>query len=359
MRILFFGIFFFCLLILACGEGNIPTAVDPLVELQATFIIGRPVVDGVLDDTYWQKAFPYLIHIGERDPKTGQIIGGYNVEMKALWWREWSLGAVWGEQPYIAISLTWPDDDKNIDKRMWHFNPMDSTWNRDHNSSDGFTIFWNSQSSITDIWTWDAALTNPVGYMEDQYLEFFDLNDSTRIAQFNIDGLRFLNDISDQNNCWDLNYNDNLTPRDSTDDFPMKIWRDDPRVVLPGLPRIFSEDNERNQYLLSQDAEFMVNAYTAPFALLEKSITVPSYVLEDPLNSSGDIMAAGQWKDGFWTVELVRACKTKDENDVTFNPNERYSNYYFWLFMADQAEIVINTIGSPISLTFEFVDIHQ
>jgi|GEM_PF-2132384 len=359
------------LTILACSEGTIPTAVEPLVELQATYITTRPVVDGVMDEAVWDQASSYLVHIGQRDPRTGQIIGGYNVQMKALWWRDWGFGQTWAEQPYVAIALTWPDDDYNILKNGWHYHPADSIWTRDNNGSDWFLINWFSFSSISDLWYWDAALTNPVGYLEDQYIEDFQINDSTEVSQFNIDGLRFLNDISDQNNCWDLNYNDNMTPRDSTDDYPMKVWRANPNEVLPTLPRIYSEDSDRRVLLLHQDAEFMPSAFQTPYAELNDSITVPGYILQDPLNSSADIIAAGKYSNGFWTVELVRACKTSDENDVVFNPESRYSNYYFYLFIGDNSHAPLQRNISqevkrqlvsdvqPVSLTFEFVDIHQ
>lgn len=324
-------------ILLACSEGSIPTAVDPLIELQAAFVTYRPQIDGTLNESLWEKASPYQVRIGEVDAKTGQIIGGYNVEMKALWWREWSLAGQWTEVPFVAISLTWPDDDKNLDKNFWQYDPATSKWTLSKNGSDWVMFYWWSSTQYNDFWYWDAAVTNPLGYLEDQYVESFEIDDSTSAFQFNIDGLRFLNDVTDQNNCWDLNYNDNRTPRDSTDDFPMKIWRANPTQVRPTLPRVFSDENERNLLLLQEDAEFMINATTAPFQKLTAPISVPGYVLEDPQNASADIYAAGRYENGFWTIELVRRCVTTDALDVSFNPNSRYSSNYFSLIMGDNS----------------------
>jgi hypothetical protein len=354
--------------LLACSEGSIPTAVDPLIELQAAYVTYRPEVDGILDEALWDESSPYQVRIGEVDPKTGQIIGGYNVEMKALWWREWNLVGKWTEVPYVAISLTWPDDDKNLDKNVWQFNPTDSRWTLNRSGSDWIHLIWGSTTQFSDLWYWDAATTNPLGYMEDEYLETFEINDSTEVYQFNIDGLRFLNDIADQNNCWDLNYNDNHTPRDSTDDFPMKIWKADPAIVPPTLPRVFSETSERSQLLLQEDAEFMLNATTAPFRKLTDPISVPGYVLEDPQNASADIYVAGRYENGFWTIELIRPCITADDGDVSFNPNSRYSSNYFSLIIGDNShtpftEMNLSTAAlqtfsqaiNSVRLNFEFV----
>lgn len=356
------------ILLLACSEGSIPTAVEPLIELQAAYVTYRPDIDGQLDETLWNEASPYLVHIGEVDAKTGQVVGGYNVEMKALWWREWNLTGKWTEVPFMAISLRWPDDEKNLNKYMWQFNPADASWTRQNGGSDWIILYWSSLTQYADMWYWDAAITNPLGYMEDQYIETFQINDSTDAYQFNIDGLRFLNDIEDQNNSWDLNYNDNLTPRDSTDDFPMKIWKTDPAEVLPALPRVFSDESERNLLLLQDDAEFMVNSYTAPYRELTAPITVPGYILEDPKNSSADIFAAGRYENGYWTIELVRPCITADEGDVSFNPNSRYSSNYFSLIIGDNshapfternlnqtAQQTLSETTNNVRLNFEFV----
>lgn len=363
MRKYIYVFFIISLAFIACSEGTIPTAVEPLVELQAKYVTSRPAIDGVLDEAHWEEAASYLVHIGQVDPKTGQIVGGYNVEMKAIWWKEWGYNQVWSEQSYVSVSLRWPDEDKNLDKDFWQYNSTDTTWTRTNTGSDWFLVSWYS-----DMWYWDAALTNPVGYMEDQFIESFQINDSVDVYQFNVDGLRFLNDIESQNNCWDLNYNDNMTPRDSTDDFPMKIWRNDPNSVAPVLPRVFSAELERQQFLLNEDAEFMVNAYTTPYKSLSEPITVPGYILEDPLNSSGDIMAAGKWENGYWTVELARPCKTADENDMSFNPDSRYTSYYFSLIVGNnshsplrertldkEAERQILQLDNFVRLTFEFI----
>ena len=56
------------IMILACGEGTIPTAVDPLIELQAAYVKDRPVIDGVTDEVLWEQTKSYLVPIqGQAD----------------------------------------------------------------------------------------------------------------------------------------------------------------------------------------------------------------------------------------------------------------------------------------------------
>jgi hypothetical protein len=355
----------FCLLIvgflLACGTGEIPSATEPLIELEAAYVTSRPLLDGCGDDNVWQNAEPYILHVEE----TGGD-GGFNIILKAIWWKEWTKGTTeWSDKAFLALLVNWPDDDKNIDKMMWTYTPQDSHWTMSENMSDWLVIQWYSAGNFIDLWYWDAALTNPLGYAEDQYLEVVQLTDSTYDVGLLIDGLNSRNDTQDQQNTYDLNYDDNLTPDDPSDDHPKWAWRADPDSIAPSLPRIVSNQNERWNFLLWNEAEILKNT---PYANPIKSVTVPGFVLEEPKDQPADIMAAGSWDEEAktWTVELARTSATDQVYDIGFTVDDRWFRQSFYLTVGDnirsplEMELAAETETPLVALysvvlTFEFV----
>ncbi|MBN1996482.1 hypothetical protein JW935_02945, partial [candidate division KSB1 bacterium] len=208
---------------LACGDGKIPMPTDPLIELHATHVQERPVLDGVADDKVWENAQKFIVHMRRQ---TSHGTDEFNIVFRAVWWSDWTLGkTVWEEASFLAILVEWPDDDKNILKNAWSYNPADSSWARSEEMSDWLLFQWYGLTEYNDIWFWDAALTNPMGYSEDEKLLISVIDDTTTKASLWIDGLSYGNDTDAIQNTWDLNYDDNLTPRDSTDDRPKWAWK--------------------------------------------------------------------------------------------------------------------------------------
>lgn len=342
---------------LGCSSGEIPTATKPLIELEAAYVNARPILDGKADDAVWQDAVPYILHVDETE--TGRE---FNINLQAVWWKEWTFSEVsWDEKAFMALKVSWPDDDKNIDKMMWTYHPQDSAWTMSNKKSDWLLISWFGAGDYTDLWYWDAALTNPLGYAEDDYIETIQLTDSTYQAKLYIDGLNYFNDTEDQQNTWDFNYDDNLTPHDTTDDHPMWAWRADPDSVMPSLPRVYSSEDERKSYLLRAEAEVLkYSSYAHP----SKAVSVPGFVLEEPKDYPADIMAAGRWdrETETWTVELARSSATEQAFDVGFNPDDRYYRSAIYLTVGDnsksplelEAETAITALYSVV-LTFQFV----
>jgi hypothetical protein len=310
----------------SCSDGTIPMPTDPLIELKATHVNGRPLLDGKADDSVWQNAQPFIVHL-EKKTETGT--DEFNMVFKAVWWSEWSLGRTkWEERPFVGILATWPDNEKNIDKNQWQFDPGTQKWQRSKNNSDWLFLRWFGLSEYNDIWFWDAALTNPMGYAEDEQMLFSVMEDSTIKASLWIDGLSYANDTSTAQNTWDLNYDDNLTPRDSSDDRPKWAWSADINTVPPSVPRIESDGTDRYSLLLRKDAAFLNKT---PYAAPTTAVKVPGYVLEDPVENPADIMAAGRWENGQWNVELVRATTTGKTNDIILSPDDRYFTTTFFV----------------------------
>jgi len=327
-------------LLFACGDGKIPTATEPLQELHAAYVTGRPVVDGSGNEQVWQNSRPFIVHIEKGEaPKVE-----FNVTFKAIWWKEWAKGATaWEEKAFLALLANWPDDDKNIDKNAWSFDPASSHWSRTNQKSDWLLLRWFSLSELSDLWYWDAAITNPLGYAEDQYLQSMLMSDSTTKSIIWIDGLNFNNDTATEQNTWDLNYDDNLTPRDSSDDKPKWAWK----VATPSLPRVVTSEEERHHFLLSGDIDFLRNT---PYAKPTAAVTIPGYALEEPKDEPADIMAAGKWANGEWTLELVRAAATPYANDVAFDYKDRWFAQVFYVYVGDDEKSPLDLGSSSISL---------
>ena len=349
---------------LACDSGEIVTAVEPLVELHAKYITSRPVVDGFSNETFWQKTPSYIIHVYERS-NDGSVIEaetGFNVTIKAVWWKDWMAtgSGDWVERPFFAMLINWPDDAKNIEKNVWHYDAQDSNWTYSDSGSDWLLFTWGSFTDYTDLWYWDAALTNPLGYAEDQYVENVEVDSNNFVELFNIDGANILNDYGDFQNTWDKNYNDNLTPRDSTDDYPKMAWKFNIDSIAPFLPRVYSSEDEKNNFLFAHDADLIENT---PYLNVDSAISIPGYILQDPIGPSSDIVTAGRYENGYWTVELVRPAATTDDAnlDIGFEPTIRYIDYYFNILIGNNAKSPYEA-GSKYfrgryytSFTFEFV----
>ncbi len=340
-------LFSFGLVFMACSDGSIPTATAPLQELQAKYVDQRPVLDGIGNEALWEEARPYYVHVVPTEGKNkGQE---FNIEFKAVWWKEWAKGkADWNERAYLALLISWPDAEKNIDKQHWEYLPDQSRWQRTNQQSDWLLLQWFSLSDRNDVWYWDAALTNPLGYAEDQYLLISQAEDSTQKASLWIDGLNYLNDTDTEQNTWDLNYDDNLTPRDSTDDKPLWAWVNTVGSAPPTKPRIYSSDDAPNSFLFKSDADFLKNT---PYAEPTTNVTVPGYALEEPKDDPADIMAAGNWQDGQWTVELVRSSATKHSNDISFSPDDRYFSQVFLVAIGNNKKSPLESSNDSIFLS--------
>jgi hypothetical protein len=348
--------------LLSCSSGEIPSPTEPLVELHANYVEERPVLDGEGDDIVWQKANPFIVHV-TREDESGTA--EFNIKFRAVWWKEWAQGRVdWEERAYLALLITWPDDDKNIEKQQWQYDPQDSLWTRSTEQSDWCLLEWYGLSEYVDIWFWDAALTNPMAYAEDEYLLVSDIDDTTQSVSLWIDGLNYYNDTAEAQNTWDLNYDDNLTPRDSTDDRPLYAWKSDVSVTPPSRPRILTDEEEIYQLLLKKDADFLDKT---PYAAPRDEVKIPGYVLEEPKNEPADIMAAGKWKDGEWTVEIVRVAVTSESRDISFSVDDRYFTQVIYVAVGDNVKTPLESLSGDsfflgresVQLDFEFLTPRQ
>lgn len=354
------------LFVLGCGSGELPTAVEQPQQLYASYIRNEqdiPVLDGRGDDKIWQTAPVYRVFLDNKNGGVG-LPGGMLVELQAAWWRVIIDTTHVGPSridttfaTYVGFRATWPDDDKSIASRPWNYNPADSTWSQGAQGTDWLLLVWQSFTDDTDLWYWDAATTNPMGYFQDMVFEGFDTGKGIEPLFVRVDGLNFFNDTPTAQNTWDPNYDNNNTPNNLRDDRPKFAWKNDPATTPPALPPVYSSTEENRQFLLIGEA---VSLATSAYAKPRTAVTVPSAVLQEPLGGSADIPAFGRHENGKWTLEFARIAKASDNNDVLFNPATRFFSQTFSMAVGNNVtgafdgDLAKLTIQNSTTLTFEF-----
>ncbi len=352
---------------LGCGSGELPTAVEQPQQLYATYVRSEqdiPVLDGRADEKVWQTAPTYRVFLDNKNGGVGLPAAGLLVNLQAVWWRVIADTTLVDSTridttfaSYVGFHVSWPDADKNIAKSTWTYNPSDSTWAQNTNGSDWLLLAWLSFTEDTDMWYWDAATTNPMGYFQDMVFEGFDTGKTIEPLFARVDGLNFFNDTRTAQNTWDPNYDNNNTPSNLRDDRPRFAWKNDPATAAPGLPPVYSNTDENRQFLLTSEAAALsTSAYAKPKA----AVTVPSAVLQTPLGGSADIPVYGRHENGKWTLEFSRIAKATDNNDVLFNPSTRFFSQTFSIALGNNAPGVFDqqapalSIRNNVTITFEF-----
>ncbi len=348
-------------LFLGCGSGELPTAVQQPQELYAPFVKQGPVLDGRGLDEVWQKSTGYRVFL---DAKTGGVnlpAEGLLIEFKAVWWQETQIDTARQdtlEVAYVGFLATWPDASKSLSRKTWTFNPADARWSRNEQGSDWLLLYWYGLTKDTDIWLWDAATTNPMGYFQDMTVEGFQSGRTFEPYLVRVDGLNFYNDTATSRNTWDENYDDNRTPRDPSDDRPRFAWKIDPATTPPGLPPVYSDASENAFFLMETEAATLAtSAYAAPRA----AVTVPGYLLQAPKGGSADIRCFGRHENGRWTLEFVRKATGSDVSDIPFNPKARFFSQVFSVVLGNEALMPFEegatafNITNTVQLTFQFV----
>ncbi|NUO81601.1 hypothetical protein HUU05_16140 [candidate division KSB1 bacterium] len=351
---------------LGCGSGELPTAVEQPQQLYAPFLKSAqdiPVLDGRADDKAWQSAPVYRVFLDNKNGGLGLPAQGILVNLQAVWWKvivdtthvdSTRIDTTFAS--YIGIHASWPDPDKSLAHEPWSFNPADATWSQGTQGSDWLLLVWTSFADDTDLWYWDAATTNPMGYFQDMVLEGYDTGNDIEPLFVRVDGLNFFNDTPTAQNTWDPNHDNNNTPS-SSDDRPKFAWKNDPSTTPPGLPPVYSSADENRQFLLESEA---VSLATSAYANPTSAVTVPSVLLQEPSGGSADIRCYGRHENGKWTLEFARIAKASDNSDVVFNPSTRFFSQSFSMalgnntagaFDGDLAKITVNNI---VYLTFEF-----
>ena len=264
-----------CVAVLALIGANVVGAQAP--ALSASLVSGAPSLDGVANDAAWASAQALTV------PVAGGSIGNVDVTLKAVY-----------TVSDVYLLLQWPDATLSIDKSMWTYDG--SAWAQTGNE-DRFGILWNIDESIAnfgtsgctvtchgdgmytnadselgDMWHWKAARGNPVGYVDDKYL-----NNSAGEADGGRHGDGGASTYSDN-----ADEDENKAP-----DF---VWA----TNSPSTPVGVAADLAKRFLLKTEEAAFSASNPLTGVAWASGD-TVPGYRLREPDGSRADVTTRGVW----------------------------------------------------------------
>jgi hypothetical protein len=300
-----------------------------------------PVIDGTVD-AVWERATAYKVALDKTvyEPSKGfKGVTKATVTLRSLYDKE-----------HVYFLVQYSDPTQSLARQPWVKQP-DGTWkqltNKDSSGhentyyEDKFAMLWNINTAgfekkgcdvachkarggkiagiedtapgrmytdkpgeTLDMWHWKSVRTNPVGQIDDQYID--DTKDPKKNADWGRKG----------DSKTSGGYADNI------------------KKDLPG-PIFMSKAPGADKYWI------MATEKTAFVDSFKPGDIVPSMIVEPFTGSRADIEGKGVWKDGVWTIEIKRKLVTTGdkakEQDVQFDDLKK--PYYFGLAVFDNTQI--------------------
>jgi hypothetical protein len=301
-----------------------------------------PVIDGAVD-TAWERAPAFKIKLDKTvyEPSNGfKGVTKTTVTLRSMYDKE-----------HVYFLVRYDDPTQSLARAPWVKQP-DGSWKRSENKDstghentyyeDKFGLIWNINTAgfekkgcdaachkarggknagsedtspgrmytdkpgeTIDMWHWKSVRTNPVGQIDDQYVD--DTKDPKKNANW---GRK--NDTKTGGG-----YEDNVNKEKTRPLFMSKT---------PGA-------NGKYWMLASDKTEFVDT--------FKPGDIVPSMIVEPFIGSRADIEAKGAWKDGVWTIEIKRKLVTTGdkakEQDIQFDDLKK--PYYFGVAVFDNTAI--------------------
>jgi hypothetical protein len=331
--------------VLIAALGLAPAAIAPGVMAQGTLVSVKtdaaPAIDGTMEAA-WNKAAPLKVELGKLmyDPANYKGSKKTTVELRSLY-----------DANAIYFLVQWADPTQSLERGPW-VKQADGSWKKSKDLDetghanafyeDKLALMWNinatgfdtkgcavtchkarggrnagiedkspgrkwtnKEGETTDLWHWKAARSNPVGQMDDQYV------DATKNPAQNADWGRKSNDKTGGG------YADNASGDGKTPAF------------MNGTP------GDANKYWVLDDGK-------APFADTFKAGDVIGGVVVAPFaGPRGNIAAKARWENGRWTLEIRRALVTQGANaktqDVQFSDLKK--TYFFGVSAFDNTQL--------------------
>ena len=205
----------------------------------------------------------------------------------------------------------------------------------------GRGLHYTTDGEIVDVWHWKSVRT---GSMETQQIDD------------NYFGPPM--DVDPEKSRYTGGYTQDP---DDGGGYTMNWEKFDTDVVTPKyLPKDASllarlGDVELNPHV-SDSGEFWMNIEeTIPYSESEDTYPVgtiiPSVILKGPrLGDRGDVYAASEWKDNYWTMHVRRKLDTGSQYDVPFIPGEPL---YMWVAAFDHAQTRHSYHLRPVKVEFK------
>jgi hypothetical protein len=319
-----------------------------VLTLTAVKVTTPPKLDGSEADEAWKKA-PAL-----EVPVAGGTIGFAMVTLKAVYTNtDVYLLAKWPDKtmtiehnPYTYDGTKWTKPEGPLEDRVavqWNISVADFAKGSCAllcHSGDRYPdklprMHTNAPGEFTDEWHWKAARSNPMGYVDDKYLDSTVDPKDDEAGHHADGGVRV------------------YTGNRLKDGAPSFVWKGPSVSTPPGVSadraKLFLLDTDKAPYSPT-------NPLTGkPWAKGDK---VPVAILQVPTESNADIKVYGVWKERVWTLEMGRALDTKanaakgdKKIDVVFDPSKVY---FFGVSVFDNAEAANHAFaGGPIALVFK------
>ncbi len=218
----------------------------------------------------------------------------------------------------IYFFMLWNDPSESVSKDMWVRQGQNWTSTEDE---DRMAFIWNIESSIDgfdiagcgmlchgdrmhtnapdekgDLWEWKASRSNPVGFVDDGWLD------------------------------------NKIVPKYTEDAKEAALHKDNGSVIYaanideeggPLYHELVTDDEIDRQFLFRHEIE-EGQAIEVDETLSMEGQTIPGHILDIPSDSRADIKAVGRWVDGRWHLEFTRKLKTGHIDDVQFDTAKIY-----------------------------------
>ncbi|MEE9450635.1 MAG: ethylbenzene dehydrogenase-related protein [Ignavibacteriaceae bacterium] len=208
-----------------------------------------------------------------------------------------------GENLYLAA--TWDDATENVDKKQWSFDgaAWDQSGDEDRlalmfdmgqNDPEGVNCsamchlpFMNTSVGKVDVWHWKGHRGNPMGFADDKYFD-------------NVIG----GDGGRHGDSGTSTYSDN---DDDGSGNPTFMATNDPGANVNFLVNDAAAQTAFDPYGTILPAHTVDIGVTFDLgATFTSGDVIPGYVLRIPGGNRADVMSAGKWDNGTWTVEFKR-----------------------------------------------------
>lgn len=214
---------------------------------------------------------------------------------------------------YFYLAATWEDTTESVDKKQWTFDG--SVWDQSgdedriafifdmgQNDPEGVncaqmchTPIMNTSVGKVDVWHWKGHRGNPMGVADDKYFDNILGGDGGRHGD---DGTSA--------------YSDNA---DDGAGNPSFMATNDPGANVTFLVKDAAAQTAFDPYGVLMPAHTVDVA--VPFnlgATFTSGDVIPGYVLRIPNGDRADVMSAGKWDSGVWTVEFKRKNSGSDND---------------------------------------------
>ncbi len=189
-----------------------------------------------------------------------------------------TLQAVYTDQE-IAFLVQFPDPQPDLEQKTYVWDAAAGRYRTGPSREDTLVLKWAMEENVqdltlsadwsykADIWYWKACRTDPTGYADDKHQVYS-------------------------------------------------------RNRLPNTTTLLSHSG--TDFYLRRSGDAGTAAYKVVIHPEYRGERVPKYRTLAPTGSRADIRAKGVWRDGSWTLELVRRLRTGHGDDVQFDPAGSY-----------------------------------